>query len=102
MAKDPVCNMNIDEKTAKYTSEINGNKVYLCSSACKQQLEQNPSKYGYLGKSNTKSKESKFLSRIYLHIFFLLILFFPYIFHYNQFYKNCNKKSVPSLQILKL
>jgi YHS domain-containing protein len=39
--------MNIDEKTAKYTSEINGNKVYLCSSACKQQLEQNPSKYGY-------------------------------------------------------
>ncbi len=56
MAKDPVCNMNIDEKTAKYTSEINGNKVYLCSSACKQQLEQNPSKYGYGGKSNTKSK----------------------------------------------
>ena len=47
MAKDPVCNMNVDEKTAKYTSEINGNKVYLCSSACKQQLEQNPSKYGY-------------------------------------------------------
>ena len=40
MAKDPVCNMNIDEKTAKYTSEINGNKVYFCSSSCKQQLEQ--------------------------------------------------------------
>ena len=47
MAKDPVCNMNIDEKNAKYISEINGNKVYLCSSTCKQQLEQNPQKYGY-------------------------------------------------------
>jgi YHS domain-containing protein len=47
MTKDPVCNMNVDEKTAKYTSEINGNKIYLCSSACKQQLEQNPSTYGY-------------------------------------------------------
>jgi len=47
MAKDPVCNMEVNEKTAKYTSEMNGNKVYLCSAACKQQLEQNPSKYGY-------------------------------------------------------
>jgi YHS domain-containing protein len=47
MAKDPVCNMNVDEKTAKYTSEINGDKIYLCSSACKQQFDQNPSKYGH-------------------------------------------------------
>ncbi len=47
MAKDPVCNMNVDEKTAKHVSEINGNRIYLCSAACKQQFEQNPSKYGY-------------------------------------------------------
>lgn len=47
MVKDPVCNMNVDEKNAKYILEMNGNKIYLCSSACKQQLEQNPSKYGY-------------------------------------------------------
>ena len=47
MAKDPVCNMNVDEKKAKYISEANGTKVYLCSLACKQQFEQNPSKYGY-------------------------------------------------------
>ena len=47
MAKDPVCNINVAEKTAKYTAEINGNKIYLRSSSCKQQLEQNPSKYGY-------------------------------------------------------
>jgi len=47
MAKDPVYNMNIDEKDCKIYFRNYGNKVYLCSSACKQQLEQNPSKYGY-------------------------------------------------------
>lgn len=47
MTKDPVCNMNVDEKNAKYISERNGNKIYLYSPACKQQLEQNPSKYEY-------------------------------------------------------
>ena len=44
MAKEPVCNMNLDEKTAKYTSEIIGNKVYPCSANCRQQLKQNLSK----------------------------------------------------------
>ena len=47
MAKDPVCKMNVAEKTAKYVSEINGEKVYLCSASCKQRLEQNPGNYGY-------------------------------------------------------
>jgi YHS domain-containing protein len=47
MANDPVCKMNVVEKTTKYISEINRNKIYLCSSACKQQFEQNHSKYGY-------------------------------------------------------
>ena len=47
MAKDPVCSMNVDEKTAKHTSDIKGKKVYLCSASCKRQFEQNPSKYGY-------------------------------------------------------
>ena len=47
MAKEQVCNMDIDEKTTKYTSEINGNKAYLCSANCRQQLKQNSSKYGY-------------------------------------------------------
>jgi YHS domain-containing protein len=47
MAKDPVYNMNVDENKAKYVSDANGTQVYLCSSACKQQFEQNPSKYEY-------------------------------------------------------
>ena len=36
MAKDPICNMDVDEKNAKYISETNGNRVHLCSLACKQ------------------------------------------------------------------
>ncbi|HEX2106253.1 MAG TPA: hypothetical protein VHF28_00845 [Nitrososphaera sp.] len=48
MFKDPVCNMMVDEKKAKFVSESDdGRKVYLCSSACKSQFEANPSKYGY-------------------------------------------------------
>jgi YHS domain-containing protein len=47
MFKDPVCNMMVDEKKAKFVSESNGRKVYLCSAACKSQFDANPSKYGY-------------------------------------------------------
>jgi YHS domain-containing protein len=48
MAKDPVCNMMVDEKKARHISEVNGGqKVYLCSAQCKSQFDQNPNKYGY-------------------------------------------------------
>ena len=47
MAKDPVCNMMVDEKKAQHISEVNGQKVYLCSAQCKSQFDQNPNKYGY-------------------------------------------------------
>jgi YHS domain-containing protein len=48
MAKDPVCNMMVDEKKAQHISEVNGGqKVYLCSAYCKSQFDQNPNKYGY-------------------------------------------------------
>ena len=48
MFKDPVCNMMVDEKTAKFVSAAQGGrKVFLCSANCKQQFESNPGKYGY-------------------------------------------------------
>ena len=47
MFKDPVCNMMVDEKTAKHVSQAGGKQVYLCSAACKSQFEANPRKYGY-------------------------------------------------------
>ena len=47
MFKDPVCNMMVDEKTAKSLSDMNGKKVYLCSAVCKAQFDKNPKKFGY-------------------------------------------------------
>lgn len=34
MAKDPVCGMEIDEKTAEYSIVKNGKKYYFCSENC--------------------------------------------------------------------
>lgn len=47
MFKDPVCKMMIDEKKTEHVSEVNGKKVYLCSSSCKSQFNKDPKKYGY-------------------------------------------------------
>ncbi len=45
MAKDPVCGMNVDEKTAKFKSEHMGKTYYLCSQMCKASFDKNPMKY---------------------------------------------------------
>lgn len=47
MIKDPVCNMMVDEKKAKFISEVGGRKAYLCSAMCKSNFDNNPKKYGY-------------------------------------------------------
>jgi len=39
IAKGPVCNMNVDEETAKYISKVNGQKVYYCREKCKETFE---------------------------------------------------------------
>ena len=45
MAKDPVCGMNVDEKTAKLKSEYQGKTYYFCSKICKSKFDKEPSKY---------------------------------------------------------
>ena len=45
MAKDPVCKMNVDEKTSKYKSEYKGNTYYFCMPSCKAPFDKNPAKY---------------------------------------------------------
>jgi YHS domain-containing protein len=47
IAKGLVCNMNVDEETAKYISNVNGQKVYFCRAACKETFDKSPSKYEY-------------------------------------------------------
>lgn len=45
--KDPVCSMMVDEKKAQHISEVNEQKIYLCSAQCKSKFDQSPSEYGY-------------------------------------------------------
>lgn len=42
MAKDPVCGMTVDEKTAKWKSEYEGQTYYFCNERCKQVFDRNP------------------------------------------------------------
>ena len=45
MAIDPVCKMQVDEKTAAATSDYKGKKYYFCAVGCKKAFDQNPEKY---------------------------------------------------------
>ncbi|MEM0141441.1 MAG: YHS domain-containing protein [Thermoplasmatales archaeon] len=44
MAKDPVCGMNVSEKSQLY-SEYKGKKYYFCSISCKKSFDSNPGNY---------------------------------------------------------
>jgi YHS domain-containing protein len=45
MAMDPVCNMKVDEKTAKYKSVYKEKTYYFCAPGCKATFDENPEKY---------------------------------------------------------
>jgi Cu+-exporting ATPase len=45
MAKDPVCGMNVDEKTAKIKSDYMGKTYYFCNQSCKTTFDKNPTKF---------------------------------------------------------
>ncbi len=45
MARDPVCNMDVNEKNAAATSQHGGQTYYFCSQQCKQTFDKNPDQY---------------------------------------------------------
>jgi YHS domain-containing protein len=45
MAKDPVCGMDVDPKTAAGESDYQGQTYYFCSTGCKKAFDQEPGKY---------------------------------------------------------
>ncbi len=45
MAKDPVCGMEVDEKTAEYKLEHMGKTYYFCCQTCLEKFKENPHKY---------------------------------------------------------
>ncbi|RLE62048.1 MAG: YHS domain-containing protein [Thermoprotei archaeon] len=45
MVKDPVCGMEVDEKTTEYRLEYKGKVYYFCCKSCLEEFRENPSKY---------------------------------------------------------
>ena len=45
MAIDPVCKMDIDEKTAVATSDYKGKTYYFCAVGCKVAFDKDPEQY---------------------------------------------------------
>ncbi len=45
MAKDPVCGMEVDEKTAAATSQYKGKTYNFCAPGCKKAFDADPERY---------------------------------------------------------
>jgi YHS domain-containing protein len=45
VAIDPICKMEVDEKTAKFKSVYRENTYYFCAPGCKKDFDYNPEKY---------------------------------------------------------
>ena len=45
MAIDPVCGMQVDEKSAAATYEYQGKTYYFCAPGCKASFAKDPEKY---------------------------------------------------------
>ena len=45
MAKDPVCGMSVDERSAKFKLGHMGKTYYFCSQMCKTTFDKNPMRY---------------------------------------------------------
>jgi YHS domain-containing protein len=45
MAIDPVCGMEVDEKTAAATYEYKGKTYYFCAPGCKADFVKDPERY---------------------------------------------------------
>jgi len=47
--RDPVCNMQVDEKNTAGQSNYQGQTYYFCSQNCKEKFDQNPQQYAKQG-----------------------------------------------------
>lgn len=45
MVKDPVCGMTVNEETAKWKSEYEGNTYYFCNERCKTAFDKSPQRF---------------------------------------------------------
>jgi YHS domain-containing protein len=45
MARDPVCQMEVEPAKAAAQSNYEGQRYYFCAVGCKQEFDKNPEKY---------------------------------------------------------
>jgi len=45
MAIDPVCGMEVDERTAAATSTYKGKTYHFCAPGCKKEFDENPEEF---------------------------------------------------------
>ena len=45
MQKDPVCEMDVDEKMAAAHSSYQGKNYYFCAPGCREAFEKDPARY---------------------------------------------------------
>ncbi|MFW5999026.1 MAG: YHS domain-containing protein [Halanaerobiaceae bacterium] len=45
MARDPVCDMDVDPDKAAASYEYDGKTYYFCATACKEKFAEEPEKY---------------------------------------------------------
>ncbi len=45
MATDPVCKMDVNEASAHFKSEYEGETYYFCAAGCKKAFDEDPKKY---------------------------------------------------------
>jgi len=55
--KDPVCGMDVDEKTSQYKTRYGKETYYFCSQTCKTQFDKNPMKFIKEGATTHKGHE---------------------------------------------
>lgn len=55
MAKDVVCEMQVDTRAPAATSEYKGKIYYFCSPGCKKEFDENPEKY--IAREEQKKKD---------------------------------------------
>ncbi|MGH9998304.1 MAG: YHS domain-containing protein [Nitrosopumilaceae archaeon] len=45
MARDPVCGMEVDERTSTAKSKVGGKEISFCCPHCKSRFDKDPSKF---------------------------------------------------------
>src|SRR3989338_5990312 len=74
MAKDPICNMDIDEVTSQFMSIYGNQTYYFCSYRCKSKFDEYPLKY------IVKSEENKIFGLSKHGLIMLLCCLIPVVF----------------------